>query len=195
MRFCGLIAPSGVLAALVFTSAAVCAQNTPQAAPPPVAAPGNVAANPAANTAAGGANALTQAAVQVGALSCASRVEQVSRFLGFGPGVGASLMAPAAPADQRLFAMQMEVAAGASSNSLVNMTFAPQQANGCGATYEAISYWAQSCDAVANAQFAQLKRIKPLQKDVLLLDGGPSTRVFLMQAGAGCVSVKKEIVL
>lgn len=177
---------SGVLAALVLTSAAVCAQNAPQAAQPPVAAN---------NTAAGGANALTQAAVQVGALSCASRVEQVTRFLGFGPGVGASLMAPAAPADQRLFAIQMEVPAGASSNSLVNMSFAPQQANGCGATYEAISYWAQSCDAVANGQFAQLKRIKPLQKDVLLLDGGPSSRVFLMTAGTGCVSVKKEVVL
>jgi hypothetical protein len=104
-------------------------------------------------------------------------------------------MPPAAPADQRLFAMQIEVPAGASSNSLVNMTFAPQQANGCGATYEAISYWAQSCDAVANGQFAQLKRVRPLQKDVLLLDGGPSVRVFLMNAGSGCVSIKKEIVL
>jgi hypothetical protein len=104
-------------------------------------------------------------------------------------------MAPAAPADQRLFAIQMEVPAGASSNSLVDITFAPQQANGCGASYEAISYWAQSCDAVANAQFAQLKRVRPLQKDVLLLDGGSASRVFLMTAGAGCVSIKKEVVL
>lgn len=185
------IPPCGVLAALVLTSAAVCAQNAPQAAPPPVAAPGNAAANPAA----GNANALTQAAVQVGALSCASRVEQVTRFLGFGPGVGASLMAPAAPADQRLFAIQMEVPAGASSNSLVNMTFAPQQANGCGATYEAISYWTQNCEALANGPFSQLKRVRPLQKDVLLLDGGPASRVFLMTAGTGCVSIKKEVVL
>lgn len=143
----------------------------------------------------GGANSLTQAAVQAGALSCASRVEQVTRFLGFGPGVGASLMVPAQPADQRLFAIQMEVAAGAASNSLVDVTFAPQQANGCGASYEAISYWTQSCDTVANGPFAQLKRVKPLQKDVLLLDGGPASRVFLMQAGSGCVSIKKEIVL
>jgi len=191
MRVSGFIPPCGVLAALVLTSAVVCAQNPPQTAQPPVAASNTATANPAA----GSANALTQAAVQVGALSCASRVEQVTRFLGFGPGVGASLMAPAAPADQRLFAIQMEVPAGASSNSLVDITFAPQQANGCGASYEAISYWAQSCDAVANAQFAQLKRVRPLQKDVLLLDGGSASRVFLMTAGAGCVSIKKEVVL
>lgn len=174
----------GVWAALVLSSTLAIAQ-----------APTAAQAAPAGNPPAGAPNGLTQAAVQVGALSCASRVEQVTRFLGFGPGVGASLMPPAAPTDQRVFAMQMEVPAGASSNSLVNMTFAPQQANGCGATYEAISYWAQSCDAVANGQFAQLKRIKPLQKDVLLLDGGPAVRVFLMNAGSGCVSIKKEIVL
>ena len=190
MRVSGFISPCGVLAALVLTSAAVCAQNAQQAAPAPAAAPNsNATANP------GGANALTQAAVQVGALSCASRVEQVTRFLGFGPGVGASLMAPAAPADQRLFAIQMEVPAGASSNSLVNMSFAPQQANGCGATYEAVSYWTQNCEALANGPFSQLKRTRLLQKDVLLLDGGPASRVFLMTAGTGCVSIKKEVVL
>ena len=28
-----------------------------------------------------------------------------------------------------------------------------------------------------------------------LLDGGPATKVFLMPAGDGCVSIKKEVVL
>jgi hypothetical protein len=176
------ILPLGILIALALLSAKINAQ--------PITQPSAVTAVQSASP-----NSLTNAAVQVGALSCASRVEQVTRFLGFGPGVGASLMAPAAPADQRMFAIQMEVPAGANSNSLVNMSFAPQQANGCGATYEAISYWSQSCDALANSHFAQLKRIKPLQKDVLLLDGGSANRVFLMTAGTGCVSIKKEVVL
>jgi hypothetical protein len=142
-----------------------------------------------------GANILTQAVVKAGVLSCAARVEQVTRFLGFGPNAGASAMVPAQPADQRVFALQMEVPAGAASNSLVDMTFAPQQANGCGASYEAISYWTQNCESLASGPFAQLKRMKAMQKDVLLLDGGPASRVFLIQAGTGCVSVKKEIVL
>jgi hypothetical protein len=142
-----------------------------------------------------GSNSLTQATVQLGALSCASRVEQVTRYVGYSNGMGASVMVPAPPVDQRMFAIQMEIAAGAASNSLVDMNFAAQQANGCGASYQAVSYWTQSCDTVATARFSQFKRVKPLQKDVLLLDGGPATRVFLMQAGSGCVSVTKEIIL
>jgi hypothetical protein len=164
--------------------------NAQPVAPPPTGS--TSAAGSAQNP---GANSVTQAAVQAGALSCASRVEQMTRFAGFGAGTGATLMIPAQPVDQRLFAVQMEVAAGASSNTLVDISFAPQQSNGCGATYEAISYWKQSCDSLATGAFAQLKRLKPLQKDVLLLDGGPALRVFLIQAGTGCVSVKKEIVL
>ena len=143
----------------------------------------------------GAPNSLTQAAVQAGALSCAARVEQVTRFVGFGSGVGASLMVPAQPADQRLFAVQMELSAGATSPTLVDITFAPQQANGCGASYEAISYWAQGCEALAAGPFAQLKRVTALQKEILLLDGGSALRVVLIPAGTGCVSVKKEIVL
>ncbi len=140
-------------------------------------------------------NALTRAVVQRGVLSCAARVEQVSRFLGFGPQAGAYLMPPAAPADQRLFAMQMEVPAGAAGNSFVDMSFAPQQANGCGATYQTVTFWPQSCEAVGSQQFANFKASPALVRDVTVLDLAPLTKVFLMKAGAsGCISIKKEIV-
>lgn len=143
-----------------------------------------------------GPNSMTRAAVQRGILQCAARVEQVSKFAGFGPQAGGVLMAPANPADQRLFAMQMELPAGAAVNSLIDMNFAANQANGCGAAYAAVSYWAQSCDQVASQQFSQLKRLQPLKRDVAVLDGGAATKVFLMRAGEnGCVSIKKEIVL
>lgn len=143
-----------------------------------------------------GPNAMTQALVQRGVLSCAARVEQVSRFLGFGPQAGAHLMPPGAPADQRLFSVQMELPAGAGGNSFVDMSFAPQQANGCGATYQTVSFWPQSCETVGNEQFAGFKPSQPLQRDVTVLNVSPSTKVFLMRAGsAGCISMKKEIVL
>ncbi|WP_367185258.1 hypothetical protein [Limnohabitans sp. Rim8] len=122
-----------------------------------------------------GPNAMTRAAVQRGILQCAARVEQVSKFSGFGAQAGGLLMAPANPSDQRLFALQMEVPAGAANNSFVDMDFAPNQANGCGASYAAVSYWAQSCDQVANKQFGQLKRLQPLRRDVAVLDGGNAT--------------------
>jgi hypothetical protein len=143
-----------------------------------------------------GANPVTRAAVQRGILQCASRVEQLTRFLGFGPQAGAVLMAPAGPADRRLFSVLMELPAGASGNSLVDLDFAPGQANGCGASYQAISYWKQSCDSLVSAQFASLRKLQPVQKEITVLDVGPATKLFLMKAGEdGCISIKKEIVL
>ena len=162
----------------------------PRQAVTPDAAP--VSASPAAES---GPNALTQAVVQRGVLSCAARVEQVSRFLGFGPQAGAHLMTPPAPPDQRLFSLQVELPAGATGNSLVDMTFAPGQSNGCGATYQTVTYWQQSCEAVGSQQFANFKPSQPLQRDVTVLNVGPMTKMFLMRAGAaGCISIKKEIV-
>lgn len=166
-------------------------------APGPSSAPASnapVAANAA--SADNGPNAMTRAVVQRGVLSCAARVEQVTRFLGFGAQAGAHFMPPPAPADQRIFALQMELPAGAVGNSFVDMSFAPQQANGCGATYQSVSYWAQPCEAVARQQFAGNTPGQVLQRDVTVLNLGAMTKVFLMTAGAaGCISIKKEIVL
>jgi hypothetical protein len=143
-----------------------------------------------------GPNAMTRAVVQRGVLTCAARVEQVTRFLGFGAQAGAHFMPPPQPADQRLFSLQMELPAGAAGNSFVDMSFAPHQANGCGATYQSVSFWPQSCEALAQLQFANVTKGQALQRDVMVLNLGPMTKVFLMPAGnAGCISIKKEIVL
>ena len=48
---------------------------------------------------------------------------------------------------------------------------------------------------VATQQFAGLKRAGQMKTNITLLDGGPATKVFLMPAGSGCVSIKKEVVL
>lgn len=161
------------------------------AAPAPAtAAP---AATPAAPAAPAGANALTLVAVQKGALSCASRIEQISNYLGFSGQAGAMLMPPPAPADQRLLPVAIGLPT-ATGSAYVSATFAPHQANGCGASYDAVVYWAQACDAVAG-QFASFKKVGALGRDIAVLDGGPQTKVFLMPAGTGCISIKKEVVL
>jgi hypothetical protein len=164
-------------------------------------APGDLAGSPLSpNTNAAvtdaGPNAMTRAVVQRGVLSCAARVEQVTRFLGFGAQAGAHFMPPPQPADQRLFSLQMELPAGAAGNSFVDMSFAPQQANGCGATYQTVSFWPQTCDALAQLQFANVSKGQVLQRDVTVLNLGSMTKVFLMSAGpTGCILIKKEIVL
>jgi len=156
-------------------------------------------ADPVSNPAAvqpmsGGANAITQAAVQQGALNCATRINQVSNFLGFGPQAGAVLMMPPSQPDQRLIPLAMEVQTEGGS-AYVSATFAPNQANGCGAAYDAVVYWPQKCEAVVARQFAGLKRVGQMKTNITVLDGGPATKVFLMPAGSGCVSIKKEFVL
>lgn len=152
------------------------------------------AAMPVAPAAASASNAVTQAAVRQGVLSCAARINQLSNFLGYTPQAGALLMAPPAQADERLVPLAMELSTD-NGSAYVAATFAPNQANGCGASYDAVAYWPQKCEAVAARQFAGLKTIGKLKKDITVLDGGVATKVFLMPAGNGCVSIKKEVVL
>ncbi|NWG32317.1 MAG: hypothetical protein HXY29_12595 [Rhodocyclaceae bacterium] len=157
--------------------------------PAPAAAPQAAAPPPPAAV-----NAITQAAVQQGALSCAARINQVTQFLGFSAQAGALLMSPPGQPDQRLLPLAMEVPTE-NGAAYVSVHFAPNQANGCGAAYDAVAYWPQKCDAVAGKQFAALRKVGQLKKDITILDGGPATKVFLMPAGSGCVSIKKEVVL
>lgn len=161
-------------------------------ADPATSTPVNQPAAPAPS--AGGANAITQAAVQQGALNCVSRINQVSNFLGFNAQAGAVLMMPPSQPDQRLIPLAMEVPTEGGS-AYVSATFAPNQANGCGAAYDAVVYWPQKCEAVAIKQFADLRRAGYVKTSIAVLDGGPATKVFLMPAGSGCVSIKKEVVL
>lgn len=65
----------------------------------------------------------------------------------------------------------------------------------CRASYEAVTYWAMACDDVAKSAFPTFKRSTPLRQYLLVLDGGPSAKVFMMSlpANRGCVTIKKEV--
>jgi hypothetical protein len=181
-------------------SPAAWAQSTPQAAQPgPAQATAPAAAmspaaepQPAPNR---GPNAITLAAAQRGALSCASRIEQVTNYLGAGTQGGALLMVTPQSPDRQLISLAMELPLPTGASAYGTASFAPGQANGCGATFDSVSYWPSACAAVASQQFAQLKPSRALRKDITVLDGGPAMKVFLMAAGEGCVAIKKEIVL
>ncbi len=141
----------------------------------------------------GGINTITRAGFDGGVLGCASRINQVTKVLGFGPQAGAVLMLPPSQPDERVASVSMEIPTDGGT-AYVSASFAPNQANGCGAVYDAVVYWPLACDAVATAHFADLKRIGLLKKDLTLFDGGGSTKVFLMKAGNGCISIKKELI-
>lgn len=138
-------------------------------------------------------NLITQAAFQKGVLTCAARINQVTNSLGFSPLAGAVLLTPQGQLDQRLVPVVMEIPVD-QGVAYVSATFAPNQANGCGATYDGVIFWQKSCGDIASTQFAGLKATGKINREITILDGGVSTKVFLMPAGSGCVSIKKEVV-
>ena len=141
-----------------------------------------------------GVNNVTQAAVASGVLSCVSRINQVTQFISNGNPSSAALFANPVQPDQQLTSISLEISPKDGPSAYASASFAPNQANGCGAVYEAIVYWPQSCDIVASKQFADAKKGPILHKSVLTLNTNSPTRIFLMPAGSGCVSIKKEVV-
>jgi hypothetical protein len=140
-------------------------------------------------------NSITKAFVQTGVLACSSRINQVANFLtGGAQGVGAFLIVPPAAQDQQVVSVSLEIPAADGPAAYASASFAPNQANGCGAVYETIVWWPSACDQVAGKNFGALKRTGVLSRNITALDGGATTKIFLMPAGTGCVSIKKEVI-
>lgn len=131
-----------------------------------------------------------------GVSSCADRIGQVTDFLGYNQTTNTMLMVPPSDpdADRRVIPVVMAIPVS-DGDAYVSANFAPNQTNGCGATYDAIVYWSEACETVAATQFAMFKDKQAFSRTITVLDGGLSTKIFLMTAGQGCVSVKKEVVL
>ena len=136
---------------------------------------------------------VTQAFTQRGANKCAERVGQFAQFLTNGAQVGGQVFVAPEDADRRLASASLEIQAG-QAMAYAGLTFSPDSgANRCGGIYELVSYWPKTCEEVATKDYVTFKRTVPLRQTIIALDGGPTVRVFLMPAGAGCVSIKKEM--
>jgi len=130
-------------------------------------------------------------AAQGGVRQCLGRIDQLSNFLTAGTTSGASVFINPREPDRGLTSVSMEVQ-GNNGLSYVATAFSPS-ATSCDGTYEAVTYWGGSCDQVA-ASFPGFKRVTPLRQHIQTLDGGPYAKVYLMPAGQGCISIKKETV-
>ena len=141
-------------------------------------------------------NPFALAAANGGASKCAPRVNQITGFVAPDPQKSGALLfaAPTGP-DNRLLSMSLEVIVQPGTSSYIGAAFAPgADGAGCSGLYESVTYWNGTCEQVAKSQFGPFKVAAPLKQNIAVLDGGPLVRVFLMSAGQGCVSIKKEIV-
>ena len=93
-----------------------------------------------------------------------------------------------------MISASMEIPMKDATSAYASASFAPNQANGCAGIYETVVYWSQKCTEVTEKNFSTFKKIGSLSKNISALDGGVSTKVFLMPAGKGCVSIKKEVI-
>ncbi|QWF69870.1 hypothetical protein KEF85_10915 [Methylomonas paludis] len=136
-------------------------------------------------------NVLTKAMTQAGVVYCRDHVQKVSDFLTKGSESGVSLQLPVDHVNDHLVSASLEVL----DNSAVfyaNMDFSPLVAYGCDASFEIVMYWPDKCDTVAKTQFSEAKNSGKLRKHISLLTYGDNLQIFLMPAGPGCVSIKKQ---
>ena len=140
-------------------------------------------------------NAIAQAMAKQGVSRCVPRASQLTGFLTANAQAGVMMFVDPNGPDQRLSSVSMEVRGQNKSLNYASATFMPSEASiDCGGLYEAVTYWNNKCDDVGARAFGNFKRAAPLHQSIATLAGGPTVRVFLIPAGAGCVSVKREIV-
>lgn len=130
-----------------------------------------------------------------GVSKCIGRINQVTTFLTTNTtNSGMVFNAPGNDVNQKLVSTVIEVQVQSGGASFVSASYAPGTNNGeCSATYDAVTHWPAACKQVASANFGAFKSTEALNKTILTLDGGPFVKVFLMPAGTGCVSIKKEV--
>ena len=136
-------------------------------------------------------NPLTQALTQSGVVHCQGRVQQVAEFLSSGMNSGVSLLMPSDHINDHLISVSMEVFDG-KAMFYANMDFAPLLAYGCDASFETIVYWSNACEVVAKSQFAQAKKSGKMRQFIQVLTFSENLQIFLMPAGNGCISIKKQ---
>lgn len=146
------------------------------------------AASPAAVT-----SEITQAAVRGGVLTCANRIDQISKYLTGDTQNGAFLFLPKRQPDQGIFSASLEVPVQNAGPVYVSVGFASNALGGCGAAYDTVEYSASACADVEKNVLKGLKRSGVIKKDIMIFSAG-TVKIFLMPAGTGCVIIKKEVV-
>lgn len=134
-------------------------------------------------------NAVTQAAVKLGVLSCVSRINQVASFLTADVKSGVYIFSPKSQPDQHVFSTSFELLRPDNSTIYASASFFPNK----DAVYDTVEYVNIGCEELEKTVFKNLKRVSVLKKNIVLLHGG-KVKVFLMPAGSGCVVIKKEVI-
>lgn len=78
--------------------------------------------------------------------------------------------------------------------SYISLNVAPGKEDHCAIGYEVVTHWPQSCESIAEEQYADMTVGNVLREKLLPLsiEGGP--HVFLQPVDGGCNAIRKEII-
>jgi len=138
-------------------------------------------------------NDITTAILQAGVKNCAERINRVTNYQIGGQPFSAFLYMPPIDVDQHQLSLSMEIVPAGEPLTYASATFSPSSAGGCSSVSESIVYWGTTCDQVASKAFAGAAAQGSLLNNIRTLRLGDLARVYLMPAGAGCISIKKEL--
>lgn len=147
---------------------------------------------PADNTNPIAINAITGVAAKSGVVKCLSRVNQVTNFVTANSESGAYLFVHQGQPDNTFISSSLEVQNG-KILTYASASFAPI-GDRCGSVYETFTWWPDSCEIVGSKGFAKLKKVGVVQRHIQILEGAGTMRIFLVPAGTGCISIKKEVI-
>lgn len=135
-------------------------------------------------------NEITKAAVGLGALTCAARIQQVSTYLGVTAETRVTLRRPVSPPDNNSFSVAMTVSTDGTTG-IALAEFYPSS-TGCKAAYTLTVNLPMPCSELRSTGFSALGQEVSLSETITALSGQNNMRVFLVTAGEGCTAIKTE---
>lgn len=169
----------------------VAAQNANKSRSPEAVQRAEVA--PAKSNWENGEQVLSQVTLSAGVRTCKPLADKVNRYLiADSQSSGVLFIAPENP-NGRIFSSTVELESRQGTTTYASASYAPYGDTACGVAYDAVTYWKESCAEVSTKVLKELRPIGVLGSKIVMLDGGPAMRMFLMPAGSGCVQIKKEV--
>ena len=135
-------------------------------------------------------NPITTAAVELGVLTCAARVQQVTSFLGVTAETKSTIRRPLSPADQNSFYVFTTVETDGTT-ALAMAEFFPSS-QGCKATYSLTLNLDKPCETVRAERFADLGEGALLSDNIRVMTGTNAMRISLITSGETCTLIKTE---
>ena len=132
----------------------------------------------------------------LGAVSCLGRAEQIARFLDPNNVAAVAVMPLATYPNQRLVTANLAIPKGDGSEALAIISLTPNQANGCGASYQLRTTEPGSCVAALKARQAEPRGAIPLGGRTIRIQRLAQDSVFLgWQHKDLCLIVKQQTLI